>query len=334
MARTKSILLLDFDNIYDKIGEPLVGKVSAWVNWLEDGAFEEKGRRREFVSKRVYWNTQFDLFRRPFEEAGFETFTCRAFAKSKIKAGMSSADIVLTMDAVEQARYLKDLREVIILSTDSDFVPVVNRIQSFGKRVLTAGYEKDASLGLYREHADDVIHSGALKAACNYIPEKPKWFGFRRAPVPIAEVYQPGESTSLPNAGIKAVKKKKPVGRKTAPEKQKKVPVKRKSIRAEDVKKAASIIERLGERMPDQPLGREKILKALAACHAFSKTPTKEYPAWLGGKNYAGMMRKISKASDVIEVKKISNGGVHVICRHRKAVPEQSDVPLPIPAEA
>ena len=110
---------------------------------MEDGALSGDGRRRKFLCKRVYWNSQFDKHRAAFEAAGFEAFTCKAFVKTKLEAGKSSADTFITMDAVELARDMRGLEELIILTTDSDFVPVVNRVQGRDLRVVTAGKETD-----------------------------------------------------------------------------------------------------------------------------------------------------------------------------------------------
>ena len=124
MARLNSVLLVDFDNLYGAAEEGVVNNLSNWLLWLEDGALSPSGKKRRFVRKRVYWNLQFDKYRPDFERAGFEAFKCRALAKRKISAGKSSADIVMTMDAIELAMKTRKLDEMIILTTDSDFVPV------------------------------------------------------------------------------------------------------------------------------------------------------------------------------------------------------------------
>ena len=38
MARVRSVLLVDFDNIYGATGEDVVNSLSNWLLWLEDGA--------------------------------------------------------------------------------------------------------------------------------------------------------------------------------------------------------------------------------------------------------------------------------------------------------
>ena len=74
MARVRSVLLVDFDNIYGATSEDVVNSLSNWLLWLEDGALSHGQKRRTFVHKRVYWNLQFDKYRPDFERAGFEAF--------------------------------------------------------------------------------------------------------------------------------------------------------------------------------------------------------------------------------------------------------------------
>ena len=133
MSRLKSVLLVDFDNIYGATSEEVVSGLPNWLLWLEDGAFSPKNRRRRFIDKRVYWNLQFDKYRPDFERAGFSAFNCRALAKRKIGAGKSSADIVLTMDATVAELYLDRLGHPALAEealgrareADSDLLPAV-----------------------------------------------------------------------------------------------------------------------------------------------------------------------------------------------------------------
>ena len=195
MARVKSVLLVDFDNIFAATGIAMVDTLPKWLLWLSDGALSDRGKRRKFLTKRVYWNSQYDTHREAFEAAGFEAFNCRAHAKTKIASGKSSADIVMTMDAIELRQSVDGLDEIILLTTDSDFVPVVNRLQLARLRVVTAGKETDPTYGLYSEHADGVIHIGALKAAFDYERAPRKWYRLRSDPPVIAPLRQQAERT-------------------------------------------------------------------------------------------------------------------------------------------
>ncbi|MGH1422718.1 MAG: NYN domain-containing protein [Hyphomonas sp.] len=300
MARVKSALIVDFDNIFAAVGKPFVDGVVQWTKWLEDGAFSPKQARRQFVTKRVYWNLQFDVHRKTFQEAGFETFNCRAFAKNKTAAGKSSADIVMTMDAIQMAGEFRGLDEVIIITTDSDFVPVVNRLQQSGLRVVSAGKETDPTHRLYSEHADDVIHMGALKAACEYEPAKRKWYSLRRPDVKIAALDFAKERRSpLTRKMRDAVDEQKGGVSKTDIQ----------------LRRAAAVVVELGERTPDQPLSKAKISRALEQVDGFTPMPLKGQKAWMGLRNYQTMMHRLAKVDSRIDVRKMKGRGTQVIFR-------------------
>mgnify|MGYP003638214600 FL=1 len=304
MSRVNSVLLVDFDNIYAATGAGFTEKVANWVLWLEDGALSERQKRRKFVSKRVYWNLQYDVHRPVFEAAGFEAFNCRAFAKNKISAGKSSADIVLTMDAIEMAIQVKDLDEVIVLTTDSDFVPVVNRIQSPRLRVVTGGKETDPTYELYSQHADAVVHMSALKAACDYERTPRKWYRFRSPPpdVPAPRLVQERRSPFMMKVRNAVMDEMDTHTARPADEHP-------------HLTRAAELVMQLGARTPDQPIAREKIVKALSAIPDFATTPQKGQPAWFGLRNYAVMMMRLRALEPSIEVRPQKRNGTQVICR-------------------
>ncbi|KJS39758.1 MAG: hypothetical protein VR74_00825 [Hyphomonas sp. BRH_c22] len=311
MSRVKSVLLVDFDNIYAATGEGFTENVANWLLWLEDGALSYKQKRRKFLAKRVYWNLQHDVHRPAFEAAGFEAFNCRAFAKNKISSGKSSADIVLTMDAIEMALHLKDLEEIIVLTTDSDFVPVVNRIQSPRLRVVTAGKETDPTYELYSQHADGVVHMSALKAACEYERTKRKWYRFRSPPPDVAAPRLVQERRSPLMMKVRNAVRDEAESHDPRPQDQ-----------HPHLTRAAELVMELGARTPDQPIAREKIIKALSAIPDFSTTPLKGQPAWFGLRNFAVMMMRLRAIEPCIEVRPQKRNGTQVICRvPRKAAP-------------
>ncbi len=325
MPRVKSVLLVDFDNIYGATSDGmrddvLVSKLSNWLLWLEDGALSPRGRRR-FLVKRVYWNRPFNHFRADFEAAGFEAFVCEALAKRKVSAGKSSADIVMTMDAIEIAQTIRGVDEIILLTTDSDFVPVVNRLQRLGLRIVTAGKEIDQTYTLYSQHADAVIHMGALREAFGYVRTPRRWYQLR-SPAPVVT---PPET---------------PRGTSASPLMQRL----RQALDAQDVAanghrpelvRAGEIICQLGEKMPDQPISRSKIVRALAQIPGFTPVYEGGRKAWFGLRNYARMMREIAKVRPEIEVRSLSGRRVEVFWRQptlaRPAPPVTSRPGTPSP---
>ncbi len=314
MARVRSVLLVDFDNILgathhnfstakdDTAEAPeLVANIANWVLWLEDGALSERGRRRQFLKKRVYWNTQFDGYRSAFEAGGFEAYNCRALAKRKISSGKSSADIVITMDAVELALTLKDLEEIVLLTTDSDFVPVVNRIQSPRLRIVTCGKETDPTYSLYSQHADDVIHMAALREAFGYQRPRRKWYRLR-TPAPVVTTPETARERASPLIGrIRAALKDTSENGEVR--------------HAPELVRAAGIICQIGERMPDQLISRSKIVKALSAMEEFTPVFDGGRKAWLGCRSYARMIRRLSEVRPEIEVRMLTGRRIEVTYR-------------------
>lgn len=297
MARVRSVLLVDFDNIYGASSEDVVNGLSNWLLWLEDGALSHRQKRRTFLHKRVYWNLQFDKYRPDFERAGFEAFNCRALAKRKISAGKSSADIVITMDAVELALQTKNLDELIILTTDSDFVPVVNRVQQSGLRVVTAGKETDPTYELFSQHADAVMHIAALKSAFDYRRAERKWYQLRSPPPVIAPLTLQRERQSPLMGRVRAAVTN---GDANGPS---------------ELHRAADMIKALGERMPDQVLSKTKIVRALTVLPEFTPAYENGTRPWLGHKNFAAMMRHLEKIRPEIQVNHLGKGRIEVIYR-------------------
>ncbi len=306
MARVRSILLVDFDNIFGATSDDVVTCLDRWLLWLEDGALSPGGRRRRFLHKRVYWNLQFDKFRPVFENAGFDAFNCRAHAKRKISAGKSSADIVITMDSVELALQTKNLDELIVLTTDSDFVPVVNRLQLPGLRVVTAGKETDPTYELYSQHADAVIHIGALKEAFGYQRAPRKWYQLRSPPPQIAPVSLHRERQSPLISRVRdALNAGETASRSIAPE----------------LLRAADMVKALGERMPDQTLSKTKIVRTLSVLPEFSAAYENGQRPWLGHKNFAAMMRRIAAIHPEIEVRTLARGQTEIVYREPGGAP-------------
>jgi hypothetical protein len=149
---------VDFDNVVSKTAPEFAEQPLAWVRWLETGGHEPGGRRRRFLIKRVYWNSHNEVYREAFEAAGFEAFACRAEAKSK----KSTADMVLALDAFQACLAEDRIREFVLLTTDTDFVPLVDRLQDHDRRVVVLVDERDVSSAVYRARADLVITRTAL----------------------------------------------------------------------------------------------------------------------------------------------------------------------------
>lgn len=275
-----SILLIDFDNVASVLGEQaFVKNVDRWLAWLEAGEFDPRRRRRRFDAKRVYWNGQHDRHRAPFENKGFDAFACRAEAKSK----KSSADIVITLDAMDLISERRGLKEVILLSTDTDFVPVVNRLQDKGLRVAAMANEDNRSAAVYRDHADLVISKADMVRALAYAPPDPAAKRARRA--------KPAPAAPAPRGAPK--------------------PPPRDALAL-----AAEAVEKTAAETPGAQISRKTVTRVLRRIDGFAA----EGPAaWFGQGSYAGLLAVLAKRSQRLKLYRFRNGGVAVAYRGEQA---------------
>jgi len=80
----------------------------------------------------------------------------------------------------------KGLKEIVLMTSDTDFVPVVNRLQERDLDVVAMGNETNPTAKVYREHADCVVLRSAFMAAFAYQRPKRRWFGVRPRPKAVA----------------------------------------------------------------------------------------------------------------------------------------------------
>lgn len=276
--RKTCALLVDFDNVLGMTNGEFAGSIANWMAWLEDGAFDDRRRRRSFVVKRVYWNPLYERYRDAFEAAGFEAFACGAVAKSK----KSSADIVITLDAVDIAAGTRGLKEIVLLTSDTDFVPVVNRLQDRNLEVVAMGHDQNPTAEVYREYADHVVLRSDFIDAFKYQRPKRGWFGLgretRRAPPP-APAPPP----------------------KTAP------------VRATPLEQACERVAHAAQGVGGAQLSRRAVILALRDVPGFN---TSGANAWLGFGAYKKMLLAVAKKRrDELRLYTYRNGGVAVAYR-------------------
>lgn len=73
------------------------------------------------------------------------------------KPSKNSADILLSIDAMEITVKRNDIRCIIICAGDSDYLPITRRILEYGKQVLLAGFSFSMSGDLKRQVGEDNI---------------------------------------------------------------------------------------------------------------------------------------------------------------------------------
>jgi uncharacterized LabA/DUF88 family protein len=272
--RKKCALLIDFDNVLGMTNGEFASSIDKWLAWLEDGAFDQDRRKREFVVKRVYWNPLYDRYRETFEAAGFEAFACGAVAKSK----KSSADIVITLDAVDIASETKGLKEVMLLTSDTDFVPVVNRLQDRDLEVVAMGHEQNPTAQVYREYADHVVLRSDFVDAFKYERPKRKWFGLVRV--------KPPALASSPAATPRST-----------------------SAMVGPLELAAERVVHAAQGVGGAMLSRKAVALALRDVPGFN---TSGIGAWLGFGSYKKMLLAIAKKRRDLRLYTYRNGGVAV----------------------
>ena len=274
--KRRSALFVDFENIAPKVS---ADALAALIAWLEDGKFDEPGGKRKLVLKRIYWNSSAEKHRAIFEAAGFEVVLCEKFSSLK-----NGADIRMALDIIDTCWKLPDVKEYVLFSTDSDFVPVLQRLTEKAKTsaILVNEARMDAHTA-FRIYADVLVPLRHLQEAVTYKRSKGKLLGSLR-------------KTNGDGAG-----KGQPVARGPAA--------------ANGSHQAASVIEatpenliaqaeravmRIASRTPKIHVPRKDIEAQLRLIKEFKKTGAKAY---LGKRHYQGLMLEVSRQNRRIKVK-------------------------------
>lgn len=292
-SRRKSALLIDFENLYRTCGQRrFVDHIDNWLLWLEHGAFDPEGVRREFVSKQVFWVPSYEKHRLEFARRRFEAHMCRAIRKEK----SSSADFDITIRAAELRHEHRDLKEIIILSMDSDFVSVLNHVQLHD--LLGVGMvDPEAKFAeSYRNIVDLTIEKPDFIAAYAYMPAKRGWFGARSARA---------VATSPSAAPAPAASAPKPVEKPPRP-----APAPQKF----DPEAAATIVCRHAEENGLVYLGRELVRKLLKKQPGFVVNGR----PWSDGP-YRVALDRIVARDPRLSVEKVGNGGFVLTYRSNSA---------------
>ncbi|MDR2489176.1 MAG: NYN domain-containing protein [Desulfovibrio sp.] len=148
-----SALYVDFDNIYTRLAEQeqalartFATNPQRWMRWLEGHALRMMygdGVRRRILKRCCYLNPiRYHEFRPFFIRTAFQVVDCPPLTNY----GKTSADIHLVMDCMDALAHVTRFDEIIILSGDADFTPLLLRIQEHARRslVLSVGYTSPA----------------------------------------------------------------------------------------------------------------------------------------------------------------------------------------------
>jgi hypothetical protein len=146
--RIRSALFVDFENIYvglsrtdTEAAEFFARKPGEWLRWLE--RIEYAGEptspgQRAILIRNCYLNpVTSNRFRAFFTRSAFRVVDCPPLTAQ----GKNSADINLVMDVLDALIHPTHFDEVIIMSADADFTPVMLRLRSHDRRtvIVTSG---------------------------------------------------------------------------------------------------------------------------------------------------------------------------------------------------
>jgi NYN domain len=161
--RVRSALYVDLENIVIGLGklDPTAATRFAtdparWLSWLETLTYPrlrgEGPVRRDILLRVCYLNPVVSSRHRAyFTRAGFEVIDCPPLTS----AGKNSADIHLVIDVLDLLAHPTRFDEVILMSADADFTPLMLRLRAHDRRtvIVTSGPSAPA----FRAACDHVV---------------------------------------------------------------------------------------------------------------------------------------------------------------------------------
>ena len=280
--KRRSALFIDFENVGSKVSP---GSIAAMTAWLEDGKFDEAGGKRKLVSKRVYWNSSAERHRDAFEAVGFEVVLCEKFSAMK-----NGADIRMALDVLDTCWKSPDIKEYILFTTDSDFVPVLQRLTEKSKlSVILANEATMVSHTVFSIYADVVVSvREPLSDGVSYARPKNgllealrKQKASNGAPAEAATLRSPPAKPSQAGGADPAKGKWKGPGT------------------SDPLAQAERAVLRAASRTPKNFVPRKTIERQLQQIKGFKKTGP---DAYLGKRHYQGLMLEIARMNKRIKV--------------------------------
>lgn len=179
MPELRSAIFLDFDNLASGLRDGAGSEVALRFAqqpeiWL-DRLLGDRPRRA--LLRRCYMNPagilddedgtrfRYSEFRWAFMASGFEVIDCPRLTRLK-----NAADLRMALDAMDAMLSLAHLEEFILLSTDSDFVPLLTRLRAADRRTRLVAHPEVGRI--VRSAADEVIGLDVLAG----------WLGWQASP--------------------------------------------------------------------------------------------------------------------------------------------------------
>jgi len=297
----RSALLIDYENVAHR---SLPDTISNWVAWLERGEFDaDKRQHRRFVTKRIYWNSAANHLRGTFEKFGFSCVLCEKFAGLK-----NGADIKMAMDIVELTRDMPTIKEFILLTRDSDFVPVLKMLRQRNRRTAVLVDPRSPTIfTTYRTHADAVIPLQEFLQATNYRkPERTQ--RLRRAARWLRQLagWAAGWPLDRTRRIARAIADRRAAAQAAAGKSAQGAP--KAADEADQMDLAVNHTIRITSLQPNQGTANKAILNELAKITGFSTSGARSY---LGKGSYRALMQEIAKRTDKLRLT-FPSGGVSV----------------------
>lgn len=165
--RVRSALFVDFENIHmglQRLDAAAANRFAVnpqcWLSWLEKLAYPALGAtdfRRDLLIRYCYLNPVSSArYRAYFTRAGFHVVDCPPLTA----AGKNSADIHIVIDVLDILGHPTRFDEVILLSADADYTPVMLRLRAHDRRtvIITSG----PSARAFRAACDHVVGEDAF----------------------------------------------------------------------------------------------------------------------------------------------------------------------------
>ena len=266
--RIQSALFIDHENVG---GHCPPDKIANWVAWLEDGEFDQ-GQKRRFLEKRVYWNPSAQRHEKAFLAAGFKPILCEKFRKLK-----NGADIRIALDIAEAIAKSKRIKEFILFTKDTDFVPVLQRLRIYERRtVVLVDENQEEVYGIYKHHADVVVPVRVFAAAPDYERQE-RWARAKRA-----------------IGGLIPTRAERP---QPAPR------------RRDALEEAEHHVIRVISLRPNEHTARRDIVRELAKIEGFTENGPRSF---CGKGSYKALMEALAKRNDRIRVTRGAGSGISV----------------------
>jgi hypothetical protein len=261
------------------------------------------------LQKRVYWNTPNEVYRKDFERQGFEAFIC----PSRVRVNKSAADVIIALDALQSSYEIKDIQEYIILTTDTDFIALIEKLAERAKRTVAAANENNLSLSVYSDHADIVIPTFALRAAMGYQRHRKSITDFLRKERGPGKHSPSRDEKPLGTNHLADTVEGAPEGA-TAPSARGKAKGPRHPpVGPRDLEQAAEHLVVVAQQTPGLAIGKKTVIRALS--HRMPSLRTSGPRSFFGCGSYNKMIERIARGRKDLTMQKYGNGGVAISYR-------------------